>query len=185
MAHAQYDGPDFESPIIEHEESTGGPIGGIELFSATVVDNDVLASVRLFYRFSGESEYTRVNMRQIASSSIYTARVFTSSAEQSASGIDYYIRAEDVAGNIVLKGFAFQPLLREFAVPPKSEPTAQNVDPDDSSSNIKWWHIALGALIVGGIAASAGGGGGGTQSSECLDTCSVTLVLDLPTPAGE
>jgi hypothetical protein len=179
VATAQTDGPDFESPVIEHEQSDGGLAGGVELFNATVVDNDELSSVRLFYRFSGDTEYTRINMRQITSSSNYTARVITSSIDESdnVNGIEYYIRAEDVAGNLVLKGFAFQPLLRKFETAKISEQPVETAQTVDSSSRINWLWVALGALVVGGVAAASSGS---SSSNECVDSCTVSVTFDPP-----
>lgn len=180
IAQAQVDGPDFESPIIEHEPGSGGLIGSVEIFSATVVDNDELASVRLFYRFIGDAEYTRVNMRQIANSANYSARVFTSSAEPETTGIEYYIRAEDAAGNLVLKGFAFQPLVRLFDSTPVDElalPTAQSPQDDaEAGKKINWLYVAIGVLVVGGIAAAASGGGSGSATPECETECTVVVT---------
>lgn len=189
VANAQVDGPDFEAPFIDHEVSAGGLIGGVEVFRASVVDNDELASVQLFFRYESETEYTRVNMRRVSGSSEYTARVVTSSADDNTTGIEYYIRAEDVAGNLVLKGFAFQPLLRSFSAAPVSELPAQasgsaTVEtPEVTGGKINWLYVALGVLVVGGIAASAGGGGGGTPSpADCTGGCTVTVTAQPPSP---
>jgi hypothetical protein len=180
IAHAQVDGPDFESPIIEHEPTSGGLIGGVEIFSATVVDNDELASVRLFYRFIGDTEYTRVNMQQIATSANYSARVFTTSAEQETTGIEYYIRAEDAAGNLVLKGFAFQPLVRLFDSTPVDElalPSAQSSQEGaEAGKKINWLYVAIGVLVVGGIAAASSDGGSSSAPPECETECTVVVT---------
>lgn len=177
IANAQFDGLDFESPIIDHEQSAGGLPGEVEIFDASVVDNDELASVRLFYRFEGETEFVRVSMRQVATSSNYTARVDTSSMPDGASGIEYYIRAEDAAGNLVLKGFAFQPLFRKFGI----ETINTAVEPEKQPGKVNWVYVALGVLVVGGIAAAAQGGGSGPgPQPECDLACTVDVTVNPP-----
>lgn len=179
IANAQFDGPDFESPVIEHEQTAGGRPGAVEIFDASVVDNDELVSVRLFYRFEGETEYVRVSMRQVATSSNYTARVNTASMREDAAGIEYYIRAEDAAGNLVLKGFAFQPLVRTFEVEPI--PATVVAEEEEPAGKVNWLYVALGVLVVGGIAAAAGGGGGSKpQPAACDPDCNVTVTINAP-----
>lgn len=178
--------PDFESPIIEHIEREGGPLGSLESFGATVVDNDEIASVTLYYRFSGENEFAQLPMREIASSSFYSARVGTSNVPSGTVSIEYYIQAEDVSGNLVLNGFAFQPLVRFFEpakpitpITPVAEPITE---PVESAGGVNWLYIGLGVLAVGAIAAAAGGGGGssGGSSDDCVGGCEVTVTFPRP-----
>lgn len=184
---------DFESPIIEHTELDGGPVGGVEVFGATVVDNDEIARVVVFYRFSGETEYAELNMREIAQSSFYTTRIDTANVPLATEAIEYYIQAEDASGNIVLKGFAFQPLTRAFepqqAVEPAVEQDAAPVDAEFTSpsiaSSINWWYVGLGALLVGGIVAAAGSdsssGPRSPDDGDCTGSgCTVTLTFERP-----
>lgn len=173
--------PDFESPIIEHEERRGGPVGGVEVFGATVVDNDELARVSLRYRFTGETEYAELVMREIASSSFYTGRVDTTNVPASNVAIEYYIQAEDISGNLVLKGFAFQPLTRAFQIPQTVATPAvvKSVVPAPAASQgINWLYFGLGVLVIGGIAAASRGGQ--SNSDDCVGGCDV--VLTFPTP---
>lgn len=173
--------PDFESPIIEHEERSGGPVGGVEVFGATVVDNEELARVSLHYRFSGETEYAELVMREIASSSFYTARVDTTNVPSDSLGIEYYLRAEDVSGNLVLKGFAFQPLTRPFqARPPAVAPVAPKpAAPEVSRGGINWLYVGLGVLVVGGIAAATRSGQE-DSNEDCVGGCDVVLTFPRP-----
>lgn len=187
---------DFESPIIEHEAQDGGPIGSVEVFGATVVDNDKIDRVVVFYRFSGETEFAELPMREVAQSSFYSAKVDTANVRLDTEAIEYYIQAEDASGNIVLKGFAFQPLTRVFeaASPVEPEPEFEPevnvastepefVDPSVSSSSINWWYVGLGVLLVGGIAAAANSDSGGPSTNtgeDCNGGCTVNLTFDRP-----
>lgn len=192
-AYAQSEERDFEAPIIEHEEIVGGVPGDIESFVATVVDNEELKSVRLFYRYAGESEFAVLDMRPVASSAYYSATVDTSDANPDTSSIEYYIRAEDVSGNLVLKGFVFEPLIRSFTMPIAVAPATAELTTSPVSSTtdvtpgkkINWLYVALGVLVVGGIAAGASGGsddggGGSTGTGVCEPSCLVNLTIGAP-----
>ncbi len=178
--------PDFESPIIEHIEREGGPLGSLEIFGATVVDNDDIESVTLYYRFSGEKEFAQRSMREIATSSFYSVNVPTSNVPLGTDSIEYYLQAEDLSGNLVLKGFAFQPLVRFFEpvktivdTTPVIEPIAEPVE----SKGVNWLYVGLGVLAVGAIAAAASGGGGGGSSGssdDCVGGCDVTVTFPRP-----
>lgn len=178
--------PDFESPIIEHIEREGGPLGSLEVFGATVVDNDEIESVTLYYRFSGENEFAQLPMREIATSSFFSVSVPTSNVPSGTDSIEYYLQAEDSSGNLVLKGFAFQPLVRFFE-PAKTivdtTPVIEEVVEPHESKGVNWLYIGLGVLAVGAIAAAAGGGGGGSgggSSEECVGGCDVTVTFPRP-----
>lgn len=185
------DSVDFESPIIEHTEVDGGRVGGVEVFGATVVDNDEIARVVVFYRFSGETEFADLSMREIAQSSFYMARIDTANVPLDTEAIEYYIQAEDASGNIVLKGFAFQPLTRAFEPPavvePEVEQDAAPVEAEFTSpslaSSINWWYVGLGALLVGGIVAATDSDSSGPRApdGDCIgNSCTVTLTFERP-----
>ncbi len=55
--HAQSGKTDIEGPTIEHEVVESGGLGKVQEFSATVVDNEEVASVWLFYRFGVEDDF--------------------------------------------------------------------------------------------------------------------------------
>ncbi|MFK7853525.1 MAG: hypothetical protein AB8B79_05405 [Granulosicoccus sp.] len=193
-AFAQSTERDFEAPIIEHEQIDGGTSGDVETFVATVVDNDELQSVSLFYRYSGEADYVELVMQPVASSSYYSAKVDTAEAKEAAESIEYYIRAEDVSGNLVLKGFVFEPLVRSLIMPiamaPEEQPITSAVDPAPAPApvakparKINWLYVALGALVIGGVAAGASGGdsgGGGGTNADCEPSCRVNLTINTP-----
>ncbi|MFK8083100.1 MAG: hypothetical protein AB8B97_22695 [Granulosicoccus sp.] len=175
---------DFESPIIEHIALDTGLIGGVEVFGATVVDNVEIEAVSLFYRFSGEKQFAELPMREIASSAFYSVKVDTANVPLDTSAIEYYLQAEDTSGNIVLKGFAFQPLLRTFtpsatqSVPQITKPAAPTAT---ASKNLKWVYVAVGVLAVGVIAASLDSGSDGVSTDDdCAGGCPVNLIFERP-----
>ncbi len=196
LALAQTDELDFQAPIVEHEAVDSGQLGDTQVFVATVVDNIELKNVRLFFRFDGEEDFQSTEMEPLNESSLHSAGVVTSDVE--AASIEYYIQAEDVAGNIVLKGYAFDPLIR--LLEPASDTQALSTAQTDSTSapeapvatpappqvkkRSKFLYIALGVLLLGGLAAAAGGGsddggstGGTTPTGNC---CTVTLTISPP-----
>lgn len=189
-AFAQSTLADFKAPTIEHALIQSTEIGATEAFVATVVDDQELDRVSLFYRFTNESDYTDVytetSMQQIAESSSYSTVVDTSKLQSTTVpiSIEYYIRAEDKGGNVVLKGFAFEPLVRQLeplsstVQAGSAAPIATNADTASTKGGINWLYVALGALVVGGIAASAGGKDGPQQ--DCDPLCDVTLTFPAP-----
>lgn len=189
IALAQNTGSDFEAPIIEHEDVGNGLLGDIETFVASVVDNEAVENVSLFYRLKGDTKFTELPMSPLnASSYYYSAKIDTANLADEKTAIEYYIRAEDSAGNLVLKGFAFEPLVRTLlpAVPPGSSIDA-NVTQDSTptvapKSKINWVYVALGALVLGGIAAGASGGGSDdvAPAGDCSPNCLVTLTISPP-----
>lgn len=175
VAHAQGEGVDFEAPIIEHEYFESGLLGDDQLFSATVVDNDVLASVSLFYRFKTESDFSRIDMKPLDGSSLYSATVTTAGID--ANRIEYYIQAADRSDNVVLKGFTFEPLIRVLGG--SSIPTLKAEGGSTTTSEKKGFnllYIALGVLAVGAIATSFDDGSS-TTAEDCGDQCNVTIRI--------
>ncbi|NND89483.1 MAG: hypothetical protein HKN42_01365 [Granulosicoccus sp.] len=187
LALAQSGTTDFQAPIIEHEPLETGVLGNIEPFEATVVDNVDLQSVTLFYRYNGETAFTELEMKPLASSSSFIASVDTSLANPGSTALEYYIRAEDFSGNVVLKGFSFQPLIRtlasaDAATSLPAEPVAETAATDSPSrKGINWLYVALGVLVIGGIAAGAGGSDGDAPPPQgCQPDCQVTLTIGVP-----
>jgi len=144
-------------PLIEHEVIPQGSPGVTQEFNASVVDDESLAEVTLFYRFKGDPKFKSVTMEPIASSSVHTASVETSRGDNR--DIEYYIRATDRAGNRVIKGYAFDPLIRKMG---QAAPVARSNSTESQASSGKsrrnLIYIGLGVLAVGAIAAAAGNG---------------------------
>lgn len=188
IASAQTSPSDFEAPIIEHEENVSGDLGDVEVFAATVVDNEQLDSVSLLYRYSGDTDYIEIIMQPLVQSSYYSAKIDTSARTGQDTAIEYYIRAEDKAGNVVLKGLSFDPLVRTLVNPTVNVPnvttSVESTSPVEVSPrrNINWLYVGLGVLLVGGLAAAAGGGGGDDDGGDppCDLNCNVTLTLARP-----
>ncbi|MFK7993364.1 MAG: hypothetical protein AB8B87_04445 [Granulosicoccus sp.] len=193
IAHAQSSESDFEAPIIEHEEIKSGNLGDVEVFAATVVDNEDLKSVSLFYRYSGENEFTEIVMQPLVQSAYYSAKVDTTPrVGEDDTAIEYYIRAEDASGNVVLKGLSFDPLVRTLRNPEPATPATDasiaqtpSIEEPSPRKKINWLYVGVGILLVGGIAAAAGGGGddgggnGENPDPDC-NPCTVTLTLATP-----
>lgn len=180
-AWAQQSLADFESPIIEHDAKQGSLVGGVEVFGATVVDNVNVQEVSLFYRFTGETEYAELAMREVASSSYYSAKVDTANVPKSTDTIEYYIQAKDTSGNVVLRGFAFQPLSRPFQAKPEPQVAAAPEPASEAAtSKFNWIYVALGVLAVGGLIAAGNDSGKTSEPEQCDDICTVTLNIELP-----
>lgn len=145
MAQAEID---VEPPIVEHEQVETGRAGEAQEFSATVVDDRALAEVLLFYRFAGEDAFENVRMMAAGASSLYTATVPTGSGDSRA--IEYYIQARDEAGNRVIKGYAFSPLVRSMG--PSTAPVVRPVADESPRIRRGWLYAGIGLLAAGAIA---------------------------------
>jgi hypothetical protein len=113
----------------------------------------------LFYRTQGAEDYKRIKMNRSGETDEYT--VTLGGRQIKAPGLEYYIEANDAAGNSLLHGYSFSPLSVSVVDPG----SGQSIVSQDSKSQVKtgnkskkWLWIALGALAVGAIAAAAGGG---------------------------
>lgn len=176
MADVLAQGDDYEPPLIEHEVVADGSPGVTQEFTASVVDDQSLAEVTLFYRFEGDPKFKSVTMQPIASSSVHTASIDTRRGDDR--DIEYYIRATDRAGNRVIKGYAFDPLIRAMGgavAIAQSKPAEKPAAAGKSRRNLVY--IGLGVLAVGAIAAAASSGGGDDGGS----SNDFTIVLDPPT----
>jgi hypothetical protein len=139
---------DLIAPQVVHDpiKEPTSP-GSNQKFSAVVTDNVAVQSVTLFYRSVGSKDYKRKPM-STQGSNTYSAIV--DAEEMKAPGIEYYIQATDAAGNNLLHGYSFSPLLVNVsagavaaAAPPKKEPS---MAPQKEESSNKWLWIGLGAL---------------------------------------
>jgi len=179
---------DFEAPLIEHERIEKGVLGDTQVFTANVVDNIELQNVFLFYRFSGEEEFKKLAMDRIATSSFYSSNVETSDIAMPADGVlalEYYIQAEDTAGNIVLKGYIFDPLVRDLS--DSGSKIAKSPDSNTGTepvvrkkSNVLWY--ALGAVGVIAIGAALADRDDPKRPEGCEnDSCQITVEVGTPT----
>ena len=168
---------DFEAPVIEHQQLETGFAEDDQVFTATVLDNEEVKKVTLFYRFSGDDAFTELDMKLALEESLYTSTLKIEN--NSVSEIQYYIQAEDASNNIVLKGFAFEPLVRlinagseaQATAPPSSDAVKQTAQ----KGKVNLLYVALGILAVGAIAGAAGGGSSSAAES-CVE-CDITLTI--------
>lgn len=177
--------PDITAPEVSHNPFTDPIVSESDVtIQANVTDNVQVKSVTLFYRIIGEKNYQQLNMKQIGWTDTYSVLIESVPTP----GIEYFIQAEDTAGNTLLHGYSFSPLVvkaqpstqpseaQEMAV---TEAAPEAVAPGEAkkkSSGMKWIWIGLGALAVGAIAAAAGGGGDGGSTDQG------TVVVSAPTP---
>ncbi len=183
-AYAQDGVIDVEPPLIEHDIISAVEADIRQSFFATVVDDNELDSVSLFYRFAKDPTYSNVLMKRVSYSSTFIAHVPTDATSDR--NIEYYIQARDKAGNRTVRGYAFNPLVREITVedaaatpppvvPVKEEPKRNIVR---TAAYVTVGIVVLG-LVANSLASSSGGGGSTTPA--CDDgTCPVTIIVGQP-----
>lgn len=175
---------DLIAPEGEHEPIKVSPIAGQNLIvSANVVDNIAVSKVTLFYRTIGTEDFSATFMNK---SGAISYSVTLSGELVAAPGIEYYIQAEDEAGNTRTFGYQFSPYI--VKVIPSGEGQGLDLDFDgtdyedealfpvaaaavaveasfgaeeESIFTNKWLWIGLGVLV----AAVVGGGGGGDDGA--------------------
>ena len=167
---------DNEPPMLDLEVVETGTAGDSQVFSATVTDNDEVLEVVVYLRIQGTDTYERVPMDPIPGTSFYTVTVDVTTDE--ATVLEYYMNASDVSGNRVVRGFAFDPLVRILMTPEElaqtTEPAAAPTTPTPAptpprtglSTGQKVLFIGLGVLAVGALAAAASSGGGGSGGGD-------------------
>jgi len=157
--------------------------GSSQKISATVTDNVGVQSVTLFYRTVGTDPYQRALMSRGSAADHYSTMIF----DVKAPGIEYYIQAMDLAGNTLLKGYSFSPLVisvkrsgesGRVSSTPSNREIRDKLKKASSFDNKTWLWIGLGALAVGGlvVAGSDSGGGGGAV------TPTGTIIITAPSP---
>jgi hypothetical protein len=165
IAHAQ--ATDFKPPKVVHSNLDARASSTLpHVISATVSDESGIDSVKLFYRNSGASEYKEANLLPTGTANLYMTEL--PAAALSPPSLEYYIQAEDKSGNIILKGFSFEPLVLSVFKGSKNTVVVKKSTEDNNSNSLasnKLLWIGLGVLAIGGIAASAGGGGGGSSDN--------------------
>lgn len=166
---------DIDPPIIEFEAITSGNRVDSQVFAATVFDDVLVESVKLYYRFEENSAYLSRTMKMLGSTGIFTITLGSEEVPPSASFIQYYLEAADGVGNRSLQGFAFDPLERQLvSVTELAEaPQTESVATEGMSLNRKILFGALGVLVLGALASSSGGGGAAAAPG-----VPVTVVVD-------
>lgn len=191
LQHVQFQGEsltpvDVDPPLIEHEVTPQAVADIRQTFVATVVDDGELDSVIFFYRFAGETDFTRYVMAPLSASSTYTAQIPTEPKTYKA--IEYYIQARDLSGNRTVRGYTFSPLIREIlpageagSAGPQATVGGVVVGDKKSTSGIsKILYVVGGVLLLGLLAGVSSSGGGG---SSCPSTgCIVPFTIHSPIP---
>lgn len=170
---------DITPPTVQHEPDTGKVSASAPyLFTAKVEDDNGVAKVLVFYRAVGTSIFSNAEMKEGKIPGLFMVEL--AAKEVQPPGLEYYIQAEDTAGNTLLRGFTFEPLLLTVddtsALPATADTTKPKGALSGVASNKMLW-IGLGALVVGGIAMSGSGGSGGGSSD---DGNTVTIAAPLP-----
>jgi len=145
---------DLQPPVIVLDRVDNGWAGEDQLFSAKVTDDRDDISVVLYHRLVGDTLFDSVAMQTSSDSDVYTVMVPT--LIDGVRDIEYYLQAEDLAGNRAIKGFNFDPLIRALSVV-----NASVADTGGEAAGFDrkiLWGLA-GLLIVGLIASAAGSGG--------------------------
>lgn len=196
VAHAQAVF-DVTAPVITVNEVKDGIAGETQVFTAEVSDDQGLKDVKLYIRYAGQQPYTSMTMERLGDTDFYSVNVGTDASETRT--MEYYVQARDEGGNRVIKGFAFEPLLRALIPPGDSAEvapaesavqsaadvevpvveTAAVTEEKPSAGKLKWWHIALGVLAIGALASAAGGGSDGGSSVE-PGSVPVTITIEQP-----
>lgn len=177
---------DLDPPLIEHEIIPEVESNTRQTFVATVVDDDELESVRLFYRFSGEPTYSSALMNRVSFSSSYIAQINTDPSTETA--IEYYIQARDKSGNRTVRGYAFNPLIRSITVAGGESGSTTKVAANDATATQakprKALYIVIGVLALGLLASLASDGGGSGNSCDASG-CTIDINIDQPVVTNE
>ena len=151
---------DLEPPRIAFEPSDRGLAGEVQVFSATVSDDIQLDAVYLYHRLLGDVSYSVVQMDQLDDTSIFSAKIATSADD--ARDIEYYLLAEDVSGNKTLRGFAFDPLVKDITADMVATSATLGTGVGMSRNRKILWTV-LGIAAVGLIASQVGDSGGSSE----------------------
>lgn len=179
---------DVEPPLIEHDVVPEAEADIRQTFVATVVDDQDLDSVQFYYRYAGESSFSRNVMTPVSFTSTYIAQIPTD--PNSLKAIEYYIQARDASGNRTVRGYTFSPLVRNIVPAFVAEPVAQSVPDttpavDETATESRFpraVYVIGGVLLLGLIASAAGSSGSGSEGGgACTDAgCRLSLTIDQP-----
>jgi len=165
---------DLQPPVIVLQEQREGVAGQDQMFTVDVSDDVEVILVALFYRRAGEVGYIDLPMQPADAANFYTATLST--AADDTRSIEYYIQAEDRAGNRSIKGFVFDPLTRTLQsdVPPVTNTAAK-----EGGFSRPWLWGVIGLVAVAVIAGAASSGG----SSDPSPTPGGPITIDVqPVP---
>jgi len=170
---------DIAAPSVKHEQFQQS-ISSAEsqVISATIIDDVGVQAVTLYYRTIGTMTYKQASMAQVSNSDLYS--VILEPEELVSPGIEYYIKARDLAGNSLLRGLSFSPLSisvteannigHDAAKLLQSSENSHTFDlidepKEESIWGNKWLWVGIGVAVVGAIAAGSGGSSSSTSST--------------------
>lgn len=181
IGHAQ--STDTAPPLIELEELTEGTADRTQVFTAQVTEDDELAGVTLYYRRAGQLPFTPAPMEALGTTGYFSVSIPTDFDDVRT--IEYYVQAQDEAGNRTVSGYAFDPYQRTLT--PSLEPIKGTVAaPADLAASTsmasvadakspllkrRWFQVTLGILAAGVIASVA------QESSEDSEVVPLTFTV--------
>ena len=143
---------DDAPPRIEHRPPAKAPAGAALEALASVSDDVKLASVTLTYRPDGAATFTTLPMSSAAPSSF---KATVPAADVRAKFIEYYIEAEDAAGNRARSPPGAPSALHKVVVEEEATPPPPRAVPRLDLQTILMVAVAV-AIIVGAAAGAAG-----------------------------
>lgn len=168
---------DLVAPKILHARPFGVFSGGeaIEIVATVTDPGSGVADVRLFFRSKGKRNYEVVGMTPEVNDR-YRATIPGGAVQDP--GVEYYLEAEDRAGNRVqtLRPPDLSPALVEV----KSPSAWERFRADDKPWYKKPWVWTVAGAVVLGAAASMGGGDGSGGGAGAPTTG--TITVDGPVP---
>lgn len=126
-------------PVISHKPPRFAEPGKDIPIIATVKDNVLVKSVAAYFRERKKKQYQSLELNKYAEN---TFGKNIPNKEITSLGIEYYIEAKDMAGNI-----------SRFKDPANPHQVLVRLAPKKKSKKFLWW-IAGGAVIAGGVAAA-------------------------------
>ena len=178
---------DLVAPEVNHEGYTKAVVAGTHVqLKATVTDNVGVKTVTLYYRVKGGGEYNRTSMTRIGNSDEYFATIPSEKVVEP--GIEYYIQAVDLAGNALLHGYSFSPLIvgvsqtpslivTQKGVPAGTDVASQSSQSDNNLLKNKWLWIGVGVIAAGIVySQNQGDDDGGVVTKP------TSVVVTAPTP---
>lgn len=176
---------DITAPKIEHATiSEEMPAGQPLSITVGVTDETGVKAVTLFYRVKGTENYQRLPMSQQGGTNNYLAVI--PSDDSRVPGIEYYVQAEDLAGNTLLRGYDFMPLqIAVYETTPVVPIEEEKPMVKKGLSTTQWVLIGLGVAAAAGIVAAVAGGGGGGSSGGGGGTPASTGSITVGAPAPE
>ena len=164
LGHAQ--STDTAPPLIELEELAEGTADRTQVFTAQVTEDNELVGVTLYYRRAGQLPFTPAPMEALGTTGYYSVSIPTDFDDVRT--IEYYVQAQDEAGNRTVSGYAFDPYQRTLTSSPepiKATGTAsENLPRPTSTASVddttlplltrRWFQVTLGILAAGVIASA-------------------------------